>query len=353
MSQILSLEQYAISIGPIAEPLTAFLQDHAYSQYFILVDENTHRDCLTYFLEQIPILQKAKLIQIKSGEINKNLTSSQDIWTSLIKKQADRNSLLINLGGGVIGDMGGFVASTYKRGIDFIQIPTTLLSQVDASIGGKLGIDFMDLKNIIGLFKNPKGVFIDTHFLKSLPFREIRSGYAEILKHALIADANYWKELAKIQDLKTAQWDEIVWASLKIKKAVVEADPFEKGYRKILNFGHTVGHAIESWSLKHDSNPLLHGEAIALGMMVETQLSHIHQGLTLEDREEILEQIMAHYPDYTIEASIIPALIKLMKNDKKNETDLINFTLLSEIGTAVYNVELSTHLIEEVLEILV
>ena len=251
----------------------------SYNQLAVLVDENTKRCCLPVFLKATNI--DAILIEIPSGEEHKNLENCQLIWNELSTHHFDRNSLLINLGGGVIGDMGGFAASTYKRGIDFIQIPTSLLAMADASIGGKLGIDFAYLKNQIGLFNNPKAVLINPFFLNSLPKNQLLSGFAEVVKHALITDKYFWKEIKKTP-LEKMNWKSIIYQSLMIKNDIVTQDPLEKGERKKLNFGHTFGHAIESFYLEQ-GKPILHGEAISLGMILESNLSKINK----EEKQEI------------------------------------------------------------------
>ena len=231
----------------------------------------------------------AILIEIPSGEEHKNLEKCQLIWNALSSHHFDRNSLLINLGGGVVGDMGGFAASTYKRGIDFIQIPTSLLAMVDASVGGKLGIDFAYLKNQIGVFNNPKAVLINPVFLNSLPNNQLLSGFAEVVKHALIEDKCYWKEITTTP-LEKMNWESIILQSIVIKNNIVTQDPLEKGERKKLNFGHTFGHAIESFYLKL-GKPILHGEAISLGMILESNLSKINN----EEKHEISSFILQNF----------------------------------------------------------
>jgi len=245
--------------------------------------------------------------------------------------------------------MGGFCASTYKRGIDFIQIPTTLLAQVDASIGGKLGIDFAMVKNSIGLFCNPKAVYLFTDFFQTLPTEELYSGYAEVLKHALIADKKYWEKLIALQDLKTVDWDKIVADSLQVKKHIVEQDPFEKGVRKSLNFGHTIGHAIESLSWETDT-PLLHGEAVALGMMTESFLSYKLLDLPIADLELISQYILQLYPKYDLGQLDKKAILDLIQQDKKNEHQQICFTMLEQIGSFKINVHADDALILEALD---
>ena len=317
---------YSIFIGQ--ESLQAY-DFNSYNQLAILVDENTKRDCLPIFLKATNI--DAILIEIPSGEEHKNLEKCQLIWNLLSSYHFDRNSLLINLGGGVVGDMGGFAASTYKRGIDFIQIPTSLLAMVDSSVGGKLGVDFAYLKNQIGVFNNPKAVLINPVFLNSLPKNQLLSGFAEVVKHALIADKRYWKEI-KITPLEKMNWESIILQSVIIKNIIVTQDPLEKGERKKLNFGHTFGHAIESFYLKL-GKPVLHGEAISLGMILESNLSKINN-------EEKLE--IASFISNTFSIPKKPplrALLEWMKSDKKNRKEKINFTLLNGIGSSIINQE--------------
>lgn len=346
--QQIQLQDYTIYIGGHASPLRAFLAAKSYSKYFVIVDENTKEYCL-------PILQQTltsisfEVIEIKAGEQHKNIDTCQLIWKSLMDKKADRKSLCMNLGGGVIGDMGGFCASTFKRGMDFIQIPTTLLSQVDASIGGKLGIDFMQVKNSIGLFKNPKAVFIDPQFLNTLSLREVRSGFAEVIKHSLIANQEQWTSIQLIKDLEHVDWLAYLKPSLQIKQQIVEQDPFEKGLRKALNFGHTIGHAIEGWALETDT-PLLHGEAIAIGMICESYLAHQNLGLTQQELDQIVQFILNLYGHYPLDQTAFDSFLDLMKNDKKNEDDQINFSLIDPIGTAVINQTASRLQIQESLQ---
>jgi 3-dehydroquinate synthase len=333
--QTLALDTYPIHIGPVAESLPLTLDQQPCSRLFVLADENTKAHCWPRIA---PALEQHQpiLIEIPSGEAHKNLQTCERIWGQLMTHKAGRDALLLNLGGGVIGDMGGFAASTFKRGMRFLQIPTTLLSQVDASIGGKLGIDFMQVKNSIGLFRNPQAVLVDPAFLDTLSDRELRSGYAEVIKHSLIADLSQWESLQQLTDLRSADWASIIPASLSIKKQVVEADPFEKGLRKALNFGHTIGHAIEGHALETDT-PLLHGEAIAIGMICEAFLSTQQQGLPETELQQITDYLTARYGKVALQADDYPAYLQLMGNDKKNEGQAINFSLLPEAGKVVVN----------------
>ncbi len=330
----LQLSDYQIHIGNVWATFADFLKTKNYTKILVLVDEHTEGACLARFRAHFPT--DLHTIRIASGETNKTIETCQQIWQAMFTVQADRRSVLICLGGGVIGDMGGFAASTFKRGIDFIGMPTTLLSQVDSSIGGKLGIDFAAVKNSIGVFANPKAVFISSDFLTTLSAREVRSGFAEIVKHALIADAEQWATLSKINDLTTVDWDKIIVPSLKIKQKIVEIDPFEHGLRKALNFGHTIGHAIESMALETE-NPLTHGEAIAIGMICEAYLSTKSAGLTEVELSDITQFFLKIYGIYNIESFDTASLIALMRQDKKNDGDTINFTFLSKIGEAVVN----------------
>ena len=310
-------DNYSVWIG---ENSISKLDISKYSKIGILVDENTKEFCLPLLSE----IKKSVIIEIKSGEENKNIDSCNLIWEALTKNCFDRNSLLINLGGGVIGDMGGFCASTYKRGIEFIQIPTSLLAMVDASVGGKLGIDFNGFKNQVGFFSNPKTVIINPKFLETLPEDELRSGFAEVVKHALIVDKNLWDHLKNnpIQDL---DWEEIIESSVQIKNKIVMSDPKEKGERKKLNFGHTFGHAIESYYLQKGT-PILHGEAIFMGIILESELS----SLSVSEKNDIKNYILSNFSlPYTPSKS---DLLNFLRNDKKNFEEKINFSLLDRIG---------------------
>lgn len=343
--QTIELDDYNIHVGDIWKTLNSFLDISNYSKHIIIVDENTKRYCLPGFLEKTD-LKEIEIIEIQSGEQHKNIHTCTFIWKKMIESNTDRKALVIPLGGGVIGDMGGFCAATYKRGLDFIQVPTTLLSNVDSSIGSKLGIDFAEIKNSIGLFKNPKAVFINPDFLKTLPDREIRSGFAEIIKHCLIADVDLWNEIKGIQKLEEVDWTALMIPSLKIKREVVNTDPFEQNIRKALNFGHTIGHAIESHALK-SSMPLTHGESIAIGMICECYLSNQNNDLDSESTELISKFILNIYGKYSLKSEYFSELIRLMKNDKKNVGSKINFTILKEIGVAEINQTFEEELVIE------
>lgn len=315
----------------VFELLLEDLIAHSYSRVFVLVDANTEKFCL-------PLLHKylfdTHLIRIPAGEEHKSLETAQFIWNELQKNGADKQAVLVNLGGGVVSDIGGFCAATYKRGIDFINVPTTLLSMVDASVGGKLGVDFNQVKNVIGLIQNPKAVYIYPGFLSTLPEREIKSGFAEVIKHALIADEEYWEKISKFSFDEWHKLPSLINMSVRIKMQVVKKDPLEKSTRKALNFGHTVGHAMESYSLIKDKRPLNHGEAVAIGMICEAYLSKEAGLLSGKELKQISELILKHYPKYSLRTVLSPELLRLMKQDKKNMNEAINFTLLKRIGKA-------------------
>ena len=320
-------DNYSIWLG---ENSLSKLDISGYSKVAILVDENTKRDCLA----KLPQLENSIIIEIKSGEEHKNINTCNFIWKQLTVHHFDRNSLLINLGGGVIGDMGGFAASTYKRGIDFIQVPTTLLAMVDASVGGKLGIDFKDFKNQIGLFNNPESVLIFPEFLETLPENQLKSGFAEVVKHALISDKSLWGKLTTTS-FESLDWKAIIETSIQIKNTIVLADPLEKGDRKKLNFGHTFGHAIESYYLEKGT-PILHGEAIYMGMILETEISN----LSNIDKNEIKNYILSNFAlPYTPKKY---NLHKFVINDKKNQDRKISFSLLNKIGNCTIDNLFST-----------
>lgn len=320
--------------------LSEILTSDKYSKVFVFADGNTSELCLPLFQEMLGDYTGFDLIETDPGEENKNIDFCIGIWKTLLDFEADRKCLMINLGGGVITDMGGFVASTYKRGIDFINIPTTLLSQVDASVGGKTGIDVDNVKNMVGTFALPQSVFIETSFLKSLPKRELLSGFAEMIKHGLIVDKTYY------EDLKKTDYQEItaqaIYRSVQIKNEVVTEDPHERGLRKILNYGHTIGHAIETYSLIKDKKPLTHGEAIAIGMICEGYLSVKNNTLSEVELADISTYILELYPGYHIKKESFNQLMEFMQSDKKNENGQIMFSLLSKIGACDFNCRVST-----------
>jgi len=328
--------------------LQSFLKDYDYTQLLILVDRNTNDQCLPVLQAAIPDIIDYDIIEVDPGEENKNIDFCIGVWKTMLDFGADRKALMLNLGGGVVTDLGGFAASTYKRGIDFINVPTTLLAQVDASVGGKTGIDLDNVKNIIGTFSQPKAVFISKLFLETLDERQIKSGFAEVIKHGLIRDKVLYENCKKVSLPEIPE--DIVLESVIIKNEVVLEDPTENGLRKTLNFGHTIGHAIEGYSLLHDKSPLLHGEAIGIGMICEAFLSHKINNFSDIDLEDVTNYIRSIYPDYILKQESYSELLALMKNDKKNENNKLGFALLSSIGKCDYNNFVDEDLIIESLE---
>lgn len=331
---------YFETLGQAA--LIQLLENANYSKIVFLVDENTHEQCLSKFLDQVKISSDGT-ITIKAGEEFKTIETCNKVWQKLADFGCDRKSLLINLGGGVVTDLGGFVASTFKRGMDFVNVPTTLLAMVDASIGGKTGVDFGVLKNQIGTITQPQLVIVNPEFLITLAQRQFISGYAEMLKHGLIANPEHWEQL-KQKQLGVDKND--IEASTQVKVGIVEKDPYEQKERKKLNFGHTLGHAIESYHLKHLTKPkLLHGEAIATGMILEAYLSHKLTGLSKVALDEIERVISSHFAKIDFEEIEVPIFIDLMKHDKKNSHGNINFVLLRDIGDALIDCKVSESVI--------
>jgi 3-dehydroquinate synthase len=309
---------------------------YAQTTFFILTDSACKQHCLPTLMLRVPLLSGAKLIEIESSEEQKTMDACIRIWQKLAACFADRNTVLVNLGGGIVGDIGGFAASTYKRGIDFINIPTTLLAQVDASVGGKTGVNFLGYKNLIGSFQTPLGIFVFPEFLETLPQRQILCGLAEVIKVGLIADRAYWECIQQTSITQVKEVELLVERAIAIKQEIVIQDPKEKGIRKLLNFGHTIGHAIESCS-QEEEEPLLHGEAIVIGMVCESYLSYKFAGLKHDALDEICSYLLDIYPAYEIRSDRYHRLIELMKNDKKNDGNRFQFTLLKELGVGVYD----------------
>jgi 3-dehydroquinate synthase len=312
-----------------------------------LVDRNTNDHCLPLFQSLLPDLIDYDIIEVDPGEENKNIDYCIGVWKTMLDFGVERKALMINLGGGVVTDMGGFAAATFKRGIDFIHIPTTLLSQVDASVGGKTGIDLDNVKNIVGTFTQPKAVYVSTLFLRTLDDRQLLSGFAEIIKHGLIQDSGLYEQCKSTSYTSVPR--ELIYRSVQIKNQIITEDPKELGLRKVLNFGHTIGHAIEGYSLYNDKNPLLHGEAIAIGMICEAYLSQKLVGLSAEELADIKSYFLSLYPKYNYTEEQYPQFIELMKNDKKNEHNKIGFSLLKSIGECQFNIYVSEEDIKEAL----
>ena len=326
--------------------LNKHLANSNYSKIFVLVDENTHNCCLPVFMSHIEGEYDFEIIEIEAGEIHKNIATCTQVWEVLSELDADRKSAMINLGGGVVTDLGGFVASCFKRGIEFINIPTTLLSMVDASVGGKTGVDLGPLKNQVGVINQPQMVLVATEFLKTLDQRQLQSGYAEMLKHGLISDASYWDTLKEITGFE--ELDKLIYTSVSIKNEVVQIDPTEQHLRKTLNYGHTLGHAIESYFLESEEHDLLlHGEAIAIGMILEGFLSHKLTGLSKNELEDIKKTFLARYPKISFTNKDIDIILTLLKFDKKNSHGNINFVLLKSIGETAIDIKVTPELLKE------
>ena len=332
--------------GPLLDSsFSSFLSQYAPAKIAILVDENTHDHCLEFLLTAFDALAEAEVILLPAGEENKVLEVCFQVWETLTEAGFDRHDLLINLGGGVVTDLGGFVASVYKRGLSFINIPTSLLCMVDASIGGKTGIDFAGYKNQLGTFQEPIATYIDTGFLATLPEVEWRNGFAELLKHALISDQSLWDELSKIQHIQQELLSETILQGVQIKAQIVAQDPSEKGLRKILNFGHTIGHALESYYLNSET-PLSHGHAVALGILLEAKLSQFELGLPVEDFVEIETLLTKFYPLQLPTDS--NAIWALMQQDKKNVNGEVRICLLPKIGNCLFDQTLTLQAFEQV-----
>ncbi len=337
--ELVKSQGYEVSIGAIEESdLNSWIEEKfSNSKKIVLLDENGLKHCWSYLHSQVPALNDAEIIEVESGEKNKNIETCTGIWSALADMNVSRHDLIINLGGGVIGDMGGFIASTFKRGMHFVQVPTTLLAQVDASIGGKVGVDLNHMKNMIGVINQPNGVYVDTNFLKTLPSNHLKSGLAEIIKHGLVSDQKYWNKICDKKYQSVKDFGDLVNQSVHIKNGIVNQDPYEQNVRKKLNFGHTIGHAIEAYSLESAMKSLLHGEAIAIGMICESFLSYKKDLLSEEELASITTFINELYPAFIMNEVIYHRLIEFMKNDKKNRAGEINFTLLNGIGDSSIN----------------
>lgn len=331
MNKIIDSGAYIIEFNSLVNSNLKNLlkENYAKSKKIIIVDENTHDYCLDNLLTNFEDLADAEIILLPIGEENKVLEVCFQVWESLSEFNVSRKDLIINLGGGVVTDMGGFIASIYKRGIDFINIPTTLLGLVDASVGGKTGIDLGSFKNQLGVFSNPIAIFSDISFFQSLNEEEMKNGFAEMIKHGLISDENHW------ENLKKSSWnnlnEELIIGSVSIKNQIVLADPFEKNVRKSLNFGHTFGHAFEGYFL-HSNKQIKHGHAVAMGILCESYLSLKKSSLSKEEFNQICELILNIYSKIQIKENDFESLYRLMLQDKKNDNDLIHCVLLGRIG---------------------
>ncbi len=330
-------KQEVILCNDLEKDLLGAMNSKSYDKLFILTDENTELHCLPA-INKLLNDNNAISVTIPAGDLNKNMDTLAHVWTQLSQKGATRHSLLINLGGGMTTDLGGFAAATFKRGIKYINIPTTLLSMVDASVGGKTGINFNGLKNEIGAFAPASSVLIETEFLKTLDKENFFSGYAEMLKHGLISNTEHWAELLNFptDNLNYTRLKELVGKSVQIKEDIVEQDPYEQGIRKALNLGHTVGHAFESLSFEED-RPVLHGYAVAWGIVCELYLSSVKTGFPTDKLRQTVQFIKENYGRFSIDCKIYDKLYAYMLHDKKNTAGIINFTLLKDVGEICIN----------------
>lgn len=319
-----------------AKDLREFVLAKKYSKLAVLTDENTLKHCFPEVRHRLP---DHFVIETRSGEENKNLTTCSTIWQNMTDHMLDRHACMIVMGGGVLGDMGGFCAATYKRGIDFILIPTTLLAQADASIGGKLGVDFNHFKNHIGVFQKPNLTLLYSGFLKTLPLPELRSGFAEVVKHTLIADKPMWEAVSS-RSLNEQPWDVLIRHSVEFKAKVTTEDPTEKGLRKILNAGHTIGHALETFLLS-EGRRILHGEAIAVGLIAEAYIAQTRNMISEEDLHKICAFLVQVYGKVSIREEEFEAIGRLILQDKKNKENRILCVLLDRIGSSRWDCEIS------------
>ena len=341
--------QQIIKSSNLKNDLTAILKNTSYDKLFVLTDQHTNSKCYP-LVSSTPAIMGAKQIVIPANDLNKNLDNLAHIWSFLTNNGATRHSLLINLGGGMITDLGGFAAATFKRGIAYINIPTTLLGSVDASVGGKTGINFGGYKNEIGAFYPALYVIISSQFLKTLSQKDILSGYAEMLKHALLDSEYIWDRTINL-NLQKIDYDllnELVMESVLIKQRIVEKDPYEKNIRKALNLGHTIGHAFESLALENN-NPVPHGYAVAWGLVAELYLSNKLCGFPKETLDRVSKFIKQHYGTFNFTQKDYEILYQYMIHDKKNVGNIINFTLLSDIGEIEINQATDRGMIEKAL----
>ena len=354
MSDSISINSSPLFFGPLTETNFGGIlkEKFPYSKFVILTDENVAEHWVEYLTTEFDSLHGCEIIQLPPGEENKNIEICVSVWEALSEYEISRNDVIINLGGGVMTDMGGFIASTFKRGLRFINIPTTLLAQVDASLGGKTGIDLGAFKNQVGVFSEAEFVFIDSQFLSTLPKEQLYSGFAEMLKHGLIADIDYWKKLLTISPESIAELIPFIKQSVEIKKKIVEQDYHEKNIRKTLNFGHTIGHAIEGFYLSK-YQPMLHGYAVAYGMIAESYLSYKMNLISENDFHKIKVSLQQRYGNLDLKKESFGEILALLNNDKKNSNGEINFTLLSGIGSSVFDQKFAEELIVEALEILI
>lgn len=343
-------QQNIILSDKLDESLQQAIEACPHDKLFVLTDRTTHELCWPV-VSPMNCLSHAQEIVVGATDENKTLSTLADVWTALSCQGATRHSLLINIGGGMITDLGGFAASTFKRGLPYINIPTTLLAMVDASVGGKTGINFNGLKNEVGVFNPASCVLLDTEFLRTLDDENIRSGYAEMLKHGLISTPEHWAELITfdLQNIDYRHLQQMVAVSVGIKERIVAEDPFEKGIRKALNLGHTAGHAFESLALA-EGRTVLHGYAVAWGLVCELYLSTRRTGFPTDKLHQTLQFIKEHYGVFTFDCRQYERLYEFMTHDKKNAAGIINFTLLGEVGDIRINQQADKNTIFEMLD---
>lgn len=342
---VIKADSYSVTIGNQAfKALSRFLAKKTYASCFILCDENTLQHCLPVLITHCPELGEAQIIEIESGEASKSIAFCEQIWQTLLENKADKNTVLINLGGGVVSDLGGFIASVYKRGIDFLHLPTSLLAMADASVGAKTGIDFLGIKNSIGSFASPKAVFIYPGFLNTLPARQYQNGLAEIFKIALVADAAFWPGLVANKQAV----ERLLVKSISLKNAIVLADPFDKGRRKSLNFGHTLGHAIESLFLGSEQE-WLHGEAIVAGMILESHIAFQKKLISQKILNEISTALVIAFEPRRLQEKYLPKMMELMANDKKTSGGTLQMALIDKIGSCRVDVKVTAPQVQKAL----
>lgn len=330
-------KQEVILCNDLNTSLKRAIDNCPHDRLFVLTDQHTHRLCMPQ-VAQLPYMANAIEIVIGAEDVNKTIETLALVWQALSEKGATRHSLLINLGGGMVTDLGGFAAATFKRGIAYINVPTTLLAMVDASVGGKTGINFNGLKNEIGAFAPAASVLLETEFLRTLDNHNLISGYAEMLKHGLISNTAHWAELLAFDTISIdyARLKQLVGQSVQVKEDIVEQDPFEHGIRKALNLGHTVGHAFESLALA-ESRPVLHGYAVAWGIVCELWLSHVQAGFPKDKMRQTIQFIKENYGAFAFDCKQYDRLYEFMQHDKKNTAGTVNFTLLKDIGNICIN----------------
>lgn len=341
------LTQKHIYIGSSALlHLNKILNKNNYKHYIIVCDENTFKHCLPLLISQCPKLAKANVFEIEAGEVSKSLHIAAQLWQTLIENKIGKDALIINLGGGVVSDLGGFCAAVYKRGIDFMNVPTTLLAMADASVGSKTGIDFEGVKNVLGSFYEPKAIFIEPLFLITLPINEMKNGLTEIVKMALINDSKFWQQLNNPQ---TSIDEKLIEKAILIKNKIVSKDPYDKGIRQTLNYGHSIGHALESLTF-NTAKPMMHGEAVLIGMIIENHISYQKKILKKEEMNKINRFLVANFKPTSLSTKSLIPILTFLSNDKKNKSAKFLFSLLERIGACKINVEVTIGEIKKALQ---